>query len=242
MPDPGPRYPQGSWTQSPQPPTVQPSPQVAPEPWRSPQPAVGCTADRDCKGDRICQAGRCTSPGEAENTSRGVGSSPAKDARVGLYANALGLLQFGLSPTVEFGNHLAVSGRALLFNTGALSYLIVGDNTLHLSFGAGPGIRYYFGGSGSMRGFYMGTAAVYVAWEEQYKEATSYKTKLLVLVGEVGYRWVFGGGFTLGFGGTFGPGIVIDHTAETVSNGRPVVDTVDNRVVGFLHLDLGVLL
>ncbi len=238
LPDSRPQAPEESSTRSP--PTS--SAQIPPGTWQPPPPAVGCTADRDCKGDRICQAGRCTSAGEAGNQSRELAAAPAKDARVGFYANALGLLQFGLSPTIEVGDHLAVNGRVLIFNTGVLPYVIAGDDTLHLSIGAGPGIRYYFGGSGSMRGFYLGTAALLGIWEEQYQQEELYKTKLLICAGELGYRWVFGSGFTLGFGGTFGAAIVIDHTAETVSGGRPVVDTAESRAIGFLHLDLGVLL
>ncbi len=72
-------------------------------------------------------------PASADSAAAGAsyGEGPVPDAHVGLFANALGILQFGLSPTIEYGSHFAVNGRVLLLNTGVLSYVEAGSDSLH---------------------------------------------------------------------------------------------------------------
>jgi hypothetical protein len=210
--------------------------------------ALACTSDAECKGDRVCQAGECVSPGArdggaGEGRPAEVGEGPRADANVSLFVNSLGVLQFGLTPTLEVGSRFAVNARVLLANTGALSYLIADTDTLHFSFGAGPGFRYYFGPQGNLRGGYIGALALYIAWEEQYQEETLFKTRLLAPMAEGGYRWVFGNGFTLGLGLTAGPALVLDKTSEAVSGyAYPEANDASTTPIGFVHLDVGFLL
>jgi hypothetical protein len=55
------------------------------------------------------------------------GSGPAAGKTTSVYVNALGLLQFGLAPTIEFGSKLAVNARVQLLNTGVLPYVLAGE-------------------------------------------------------------------------------------------------------------------
>jgi hypothetical protein len=205
--------------------------------------APGCTSDRDCKGDRVCVADRCVSPGSGDfsgsMTSLDV---PVKDASIGLYANSLGVLQFGVSPTIEFGKRFVFNAKVIFFNTGAASYLIASDDTLHFSYGVGPGCRYYFGEVGNVRGFYLGAETLFVAWEEQYQQSTVYKTKLVVPLAEIGYRWVRASGFSIGLGATFGSALVIDKTSEAVNRETPGGNNASDQALAFVHLDLGLVL
>lgn len=207
-------------------------------------PAVqGCSADRDCKGDRICVANRCTAPDAGDGTGAfAVRDAPVKDASVGLYVNSLGVLQFGLSPTIELGKRFVVNAKAVVFNTGAASYALVGDDTLHFSYGIGPGFRYYFGEAGNVRGLYVGAEALYIAWEQEHQQSTVLQTQLVAPLVEVGYRWVRASGFSIGVGATLGGAFVIDRTARAVAGEMPSSNDAADRAIGFLHLDLGIVL
>lgn len=167
------------------------------------------------------------------------GQSPVRDAHVGLFVNSLGILQFGLSPTVEYGSKVAVNARALLLNTGVLSYVTAGNDTLHFSAGFGPGVRYYFGKDGNLRGAYVGGFGLYLSEEEQYRQETRYNTTDLVVGAEGGYRWVFHSGFLLGAGAMAGYAVVLGKSSTSLDGNIPDANNAANQPFGMLTLDLG---
>lgn len=179
---------------------------------------------------------------DSGGTSGSYGQAPVPDAHVGLFANSLGVLQFGLTPTVEYGSRVAVNARVLLVNTGVLSYVAAGDDTLHFSAGVGPGLRYYFGSDGNLRGAYLGGFGLYLPWEEQYEEETRYNTTMLVVGAEGGYRWVFNSGFLLGVGAMGGYAAVLDESSTSLDGTTPDGNHATDRPFGMLTLDLGVVI
>jgi hypothetical protein len=168
--------------------------------------------------------------------------APAENAHVGLFVNSLGVLQFGLSPTFEYGSNASFNARALFFNTGALSYVTAGDDTLHFTVGAGPGFRYYFGSNGNLRGGYIGGFGLYLPEEEQYKDQTLYKSTFFVLSGEGGYRWVFHSGFLVGVGAMAGVAVLVDKSVQALNEYGADTNDAHTQPFGMLTLDLGFLI
>lgn len=228
-------------------------------------PALACQSDAECKGDRVCEAGLCVPPRTAAPRAAPAGvatpavapvtppsaplaapsttSAPGASATRSVFVNSLGLFQFGLSPSIEFGERGAFSIRTLLVNTGLLSYAATNGDTLHFSWGAGVGYRHYLGTEGNLRGPYLGATALYLSWEQQYQEDVLYKTTRLAIMSDFGYRWVYSNGFTLGVGAMLGGAPVLSATAEPLSYGNAgATNHAENMVVGFLVVDVGFLL
>jgi hypothetical protein len=160
-----------------------------------------------------------------------------------LFVNALGVLQFGLSPTFEYGSHVAFNARVLFLNSGALSYVVASPDKLNFSAFAGPGLRYYFGTDGNLRGGYIGGVALYGKWEEQAGNSYKYDSSHLVLGAEGGYRWVFGNGFLLGLGALAGYNIVTDQSATTLQPDlMPDTNDATSGFFGMLTLDIGAVI
>ncbi len=168
-------------------------------------------------------------------------------SKTSIYMNALGVLQFGLAPTIEYGSKLAFNARIQLFNTGALPYLIAGagDDTLNFSWGAGPGLRYYYGQNGNLRGGYLGGQALIVSWSEQWEDKILYKTGAVALLAEGGYRWVYPNDFTLGVGIAAGPAPILDASTEAM-NGYTLYpgdyNDASTMFIGFFTVDVGFML
>ncbi len=235
--------------------------------------AFACSSDNDCKGDRICQAGQCVEPSPAQGVPQRTPQAldmggarpvspgamapavpqdiqlqgPGAGSKKSIYMNALGVLQFGFAPTIEFGRKLVFNARIQLFNTGALPYLIAGagDDTLNFSWGAGPGLRYYYGRDGNLRGAYLGGQALFVAWSEQWQDKILYETGAVALLAEGGYRWVYPNGFTLGVGIAAGPAPILDASTEAM-NGYTLYpgdyNDASTMFIGFFTVDVGFLL
>jgi hypothetical protein len=223
--------------------------------------ALACSSDVDCKGDRVCKNGQCVDPSPSQRpaprapqgepqrvpaeAAAAPSSGPAADKTTSVYVNSLGLLQFGLAPTIEFGSKLAVNARVHLFNTGVLPYVLAGEDTLNFSWGLGAGLRGYSGQGGNLRGGYWGVQALYVSWSETWKEKILYETKAVALLAEGGYRWVYPSGFTLGVGIVAGPAPILDASTKAV-NGYTLYpgdkNDASTMFIGFLTVDLGFML
>ena len=85
--------------------------------------ALACSSDMECKGNRVCEASQCVSPVSiGQPVSANSPNDVEHDASFNM--NVLGLLQFGLTPTWEWGGRTSGLLRFRLTNTGALSYII----------------------------------------------------------------------------------------------------------------------
>ncbi|HEX6240504.1 MAG TPA: hypothetical protein VFZ61_06405, partial [Polyangiales bacterium] len=162
----------------------------------------------------ICPAGEmCTERGEcvpatgaaAASASDNQSSEPEKkeepspsaDSHVNLHADVLGLLQFGLTPTVEFGGkHVAGFARFRPLNTGLLSYFLLDhedDDVFKWGLGGALGLHIFSAGAGNMRGAFGGLALEYVFGKNENKKVHQavYKTHALIPQLDAGYRWAF---------------------------------------------------
>lgn len=220
-------------------------------PWVS----YACQADTDCKGNRICEAGTCVSPDAASTSSPVSVEVPHKDATMSLFMNVLGILQFGLTPTLEFGGKVAGNIRLRLGYFGLLGHVLAAgsDDSLQLStIGGGGGLRFYIG-QGNLRGFFLGGGLEYLqiitkegGWSENLDGI--YTNRGVVPTFEFGYRWVFDSGFNLGAGLNAGVFVPVSASAED-ANGSSYHDewleehhNPETTPFGYLRLDLGWLL
>ena len=210
-----------------------------------------------------CPSGsRCTNTGtcvaevpSASNAPKAPASSadgaPDEERIKGtnLHVNALGLLQFGLIPRVEFGDNLTGLIGIHLPNTGALTYVLASadDEDYGFGFGVNLGMRYYFNSWDEQRGFYLGGFAEYAysTSEDTVDDLAEYETHALITSGEVGFRWVFGS-FLLDVGGMLGGFFPISSSGTPIGpGGCPFEDSCDGSdttVFGMLVLDVGFFL
>lgn len=166
---------------------------------------------------------------EPVNTSapaRIESESPSANSHFNLHVNALGILQFGLVPGVEFGGrHFGLSGRVRVMTTGLLSHLVLADPSDDEEFTSGVGVaaigRYYSGAGGNMRGFYVGGGLEWLTdrIEDKTDDREAYVTTVLIPQVDTGYRWVWGR-FLLDLGAGVGYAIVQSATTEDLSGGQ----------------------
>ena len=190
--------------------------------------AFACIKDTDCKGDRICVIssqethGQCQSPhpvhksssiGEVDHSSHVSTQNVSQNESLrNFHINLLGALQFGLTPTLEWGKQLTTLVRARLLNTGVLSYIIADADGGSLLFGLGLSaqIRKYFG-TDVQSGPYLG-GGIEVMYTQNEGDRT-WETVFAVPQFEGGFRWQSKGYFT-GFGifaGLAIPVVTVNH-------------------------------
>jgi hypothetical protein len=170
------------------------------------QSALACTKDIDCKGDRICvvddQMGQrsCRAPKSIDNsTTQDTAFTPlsvSPDTKTRSFnVNLLGALQFGLTPTIEWGNDSTFLVRARLLNTGILSYVVAESDGAELAFGLGGSfqVRKYLG-KGVQQGPYIGGGLELMYTKTENEDI--YETYFLVPQVEGGVRWQSDGYFT----------------------------------------------
>lgn len=170
---------------------------------------LACSKDTDCKGDRICvvaagqTVGACRAPHgssiQAESNPEAAAKPPAPTlaptSDSSFHVNVLGLLQFGLAPTLEWGQDSTVLLRARLMNLGALSYLISDADDEEFISGLGVSVQWRkYLGTGTQNGpfFGGGIEAMYT----QTEGADVYETTYVVPQFEAGSRWHDGGSFS----------------------------------------------
>ena len=197
------------------------------------QTAFSCTKDTDCKGNRICvfktsQQGPCQTPdaddsqstSDMQSFSASASSAPSQqsasnESLKNFHLNLLGLLQFGLTPTVEWGTDTTFLLRARLLNTGLLSYIVAAADGGELAFGIGTSFQFrkYFSKQ-SQQGPYLGAGLELMYTNNESDQ--SYETYFVVPQVEGGFRWLSEGYFT-GFGvfaGTAIPVKTVGYTEE----------------------------
>jgi len=190
---------------------------------RSPEPSNSCEPDCRsgftckqsrcvslcnplCPADEICtENGECISAHVADHLASfdepaptpGLARDPSADALVNVHADVAGLLQFGLTPTLEIGETVSGYLRLRIVNTGLASYFLLGrDADDDLSFGAGAalGMHWFSAERGNMRGLYGGAALEYafVETRDDSVDFARYRTHALIPQLDLGYRWAFG--------------------------------------------------
>lgn len=219
-----------------------------------------------CSAGEVCtERGECVPAGDAPPAaSTGPTAQPAepkKEARsssadsiVNLHFDALGLLQFGITPTLEVGKKFAGYLRVRPLNTGLMSYFVLDhekDDVFKWGIGGALGLHIFSAGAGNMRGVFGGPALEYVfAKNENRKRYMAvYKTHALIPQLDLGYRWGFDA-FLLGVGGRIGLSIPVgpkENRDEPIGiNGCAPIAGVnycdgdrDIHFLGSIFLDLG---
>ena len=205
------------------------------------QTTFACTKDTDCKGDRICvfndsQQGQCRAPDSpniqtSSPESVSTQSTHKQTDRSSLnnfHLNLLGLLQFGLTPSIEWGTDTTVILRARLLNTGLLSYLVAAADGGELAFGLGTSIQFRkYLAQQAQQGPYLGGGIEMMYTNTEGDE--TYETYFAVPQIEGGFRWKSESYFT-GFGVFAGYAIPIKAVGYT--------DT-ESIITGGLVWDMG---
>ena len=214
-----------------------------------PSQSNACTKDTDCKGDRICVQSVCSA---ANMAPKNIVSRPSSDpdeelvdeegqasakgeSRTAFHTNLLGLLQYGLTPSLEMGGAQTVLIRSRILNTGYLPYLLAeGEGTIfNFGLGAGLQLRNYFGTT-SQRGPYFGVGIEVIYTKttlDSENNPEEYKTYSLVPQIELGFRWDFPG-YLLGVGAFLGAQMPVKATGHDLDN-------LDTMVAAGLIVDLG---
>jgi hypothetical protein len=226
-----------------------------------------CPAGEYCTERGECAVGNPEPEGAAAATQsqpeKAAPGAPAKsssaDSIINLHFDALGLLQFGLTPTLEVGKKFAGYLRVRPMNTGLLSYFLLAEDGGKFQWGLGAalGLHIFSAGAGNMRGVFGGPALEYVY--VQTKNTTpaylaTYGTHALIPQIDLGYRWAFDS-FLLGLGGRVGVSIPVAHFDEPIGGndvGCPITDPTDGPIscdgkrsiyfVAGIFVDIGVFL
>jgi hypothetical protein len=184
-----------------------------------------------CPADEVCTAsGECVSASLTDHLEAYVEREPAHapardssaDSIVNLHIDVGGLLQFGLTPTIEVGETVSGYLRLRFMNTGLASYLVLGrddDDDFRLGVGAALGVHFFSSKRGNMRGLYGGAALEYVFIEtrDDSVDFARYETHALVPQLDLGYRWAFGD-FFLGVSAKLGIAIPFKTTAVGIGD------------------------
>ena len=182
----------------------------------------GCEKDTDCEGERICVDGKCVSADE-ENVEKETKGASVPLGKFSIYYNPLGALLFGpilgcepyIDSNLVFDIHIRFSALGLAYNaiaTEGFEYDLYGS-----SMAVGIGIRGLIQLKNSNHRPYVGGFIEY-AWDSGGEDYYDYligltkwrwKTKLIILAANGGYRWRIGKIFFLGLGADLGVGIEI---------------------------------
>lgn len=179
-----------------------------------------------CPADETCASnGECISAHVADHLATfsepELARAPARDASadalVNIHADVAGLLQFGLTPTLEVGETVSGYLRLRLVNTGLASYFLLGrdaDDDLRLGIGAALGMHWFSAERGNMRGLYGGAALEYafVETRDETVDFARYRTHALIPQLDLGYRWAFGD-FFVGLSAKLGLAIPLTNQA-----------------------------
>jgi hypothetical protein len=201
------------------------------------------------EGEYCTESGECVpgSPPSEQTSEAEPARDPSADSVVNVHFDALGLLQFGLTPTVEFGKRFSGYARLRLSNTGLLNYVLLprDDMELHWGLGGAIGMHFFSSREANMRGVFGGPALEYAftRMRDESRRNAAYGTHSLVPQLDLGYRWAFGS-LLLGLGGRIGLAIpVAAYDKPLGKNGCSGKDACaedrDLLFMGSVFLDLG---
>jgi hypothetical protein len=202
-------------------------------------------------GEMCTEHGECV-PGSAEPQestaeTAAEGRSSSADSIVNLHFDALGLLQFGLTPTLEIGKRFSGYLRLRPMNTGLSSYFLLAPDEDEFIWGLGAalGMHVFSAKAGNMRGVFGGPSLEYafVQTKNMKQDYARYGTHVLVPELDLGYRWAFDS-FLLGLGGRIGLSIPVGSHDEPIgeSGCRRANSCDDERDLWFVagaFVDLG---
>lgn len=189
-----------------------------------------CPADETCTANGACVSAHLADhleayterPSAPDRDSSANSPDSSADSVVNLHVDAAGLLQFGLTPTIEVGQRASGYLRLRFVNTGLASYLLLGrdaDDKLRLGAGAALGVHFFSSRRGNMRGLYGGAALEYVFVEtrDDSVDFARYQTHALIPQLDLGHRWAFGH-FFLGVSAKLGLAIPFKSTAVGIGD------------------------
>jgi len=178
---------------------------------------------------------------------------------MGLYTNALGLVEFGPSVSFEFGSKFAGLLRVRSLNLGPFSYVKAAatEDKFKFGYGVGAGFRVYLG-QANLRGFYAGGGLEFIDFESQENDGRHDKVKMTYVsqfvmpYAELGYRWIFGERFVFGVGGGIGYLVVTKSdtkyevqpdTSDTAEHLAAIgyKNTASNQIFGEANVEVGFL-
>ncbi len=198
--------------------------------------ALACTKDTDCKGDRICVESACAAPAtsaspQLSEPKTSTESTQTSGGTRSFHMNILGLLQFGLTPTVEFGGQTTFLLRARPMNTGLLSYIVAGADGADLVFGMGLSAqaRKYLGPNNQLGPYFGG--GLELMYTETDDGDKVYETTFVVPQFEGGVRWDHGTYFSA-------VGVFLG-AAIPMSTVNYDIDDADTYITGGFHWDIG---
>lgn len=188
------------------------------------------------------------SPAETEAAPAAPYRSPSADSIVNLHFDALGILQFGLTPTLELGKKVSGYLRLRPLNTGLMSYFLLAPDegdTFKWGLGSALGMHIFSAGEGNMRGVFGGPSLEYIFVKSQnvdYKHGV-FRTHVLMPQLDLGYRWGFDS-FLLGLGGRVGVSIPVAVKDDAIGGltCNECGDRPSPYFFGGLFVDIGVFL
>jgi len=161
--------------------------------------------------------------------------------------NPLGFLQFGPIFQFEFAlmNYMYIVPHFRYAYAGLLTHVAwdTFDEDAELSagsFGIGAGLK-IFNELGSGYLYYGGIldlAFTKARYDIGFASESEEKATELSLMGNVGYRWITGGGFSLNLGLIIGPTFSLS-AEETFIGGGPKVNTKETSFLAMLEFSLG---
>jgi hypothetical protein len=204
-----------------------------------------------CANGQLCSPdGQCVfEPPPPPQVSARPRSSTA-DSIVNLHINALGMLQFGLAPTLEMGTWIAGYLSVQPLNTGVGSYYLLQRDTedrLRWGLGSTLGVHLFTAGEGNMRGAYGGLAVSYFYLDNKDEKVDRARLGTHAILPQVdgGYRWALDH-FLLGVGGRVGLSLPVSASDRPIglfgcTRARSCDEKRHVRVLGELVLDVGYL-
>lgn len=182
-----------------------------------------CPADEMCTVDGECISAHVADHSDSDSesgASREVPRDPSAHALVNVHADVAGLLQFGLTPTIEAGETLSGYLRLRFVNTGLASYFLLGrdaDDDLRFGAGAALGFHWFSAKDGNMRGLYGGAALEYafVETSDDSVDFARYRTHALIPQIDFGHRWAWGS-FLIGVSAKLALAIPVSHRASGI--------------------------
>lgn len=204
-----------------------------------------------CANGQLCAPdGQCVyePPPPPQVTARP--RSTSADSLVNLHINALGILQFGLAPTLEVGTWISGYLSLQPLNSGVGSYFLLqrdSEDELRWGLGGTLGVHLFSAGGGNMRGAYGGLAVGYFYLDNQDRKVDRVWLGTHAIVPQLdgGYRWAFDH-LLLGVGGRVGLSVPVSASDRPLgpsgcSRSRSCDEKRHVRPLGELVLDVGYL-
>lgn len=178
-------------------------------------------------------------------------SGDKKPVQVGIYADPLGLIEFGpmIGTDIIIHSHLILNAHVRFSSLGALMYLETKDDNDGTPYkldgvGIGGGIKYMI--PSRIGGFYMGAFFEYGSGKQYYAKDEDWnwesESKYFVAAPDLGYKFLFKNGLFINTGLTFGAAFVYQDQWHHLENYNDDSSWHDNgsSIHPFGMIDLGI--